>query len=412
MNSQQGGARLFVYRALDGAGQSVQGQVSASDEASALRGLLSQGLTPLELNEPSLAAEAAPSKRRFGRPSIRAADRVSLVQELATLLGAGISMSEALSSLSQAYQQHALGPALSGLERDVRAGQRFAQALAAAPVGLPPYVIALAEAGEAGGQLAAALKDAAAQMEHERRIGQEVRNALVYPVVLVVAGLLAVAVIFVGVVPRFAGLLKSSRAEVPALSRWVIESGVFVQQHALAFGLFGLGLLALLVTVFSAPGLRAALMDRLSQLPVLGPWLLRVEIGRWALVLGQLLANRVPIVSALQLSSAALGLRRLRQDLSSGPGQLERGKSLSDVLAGLRWFPAVRLNLVRVGERSGELPKMLATLGAMETDAARDLQKRALALIEPAAILVIGAMIGFIMIAVMMAITSLNTVAL
>ena len=90
---------------------------------------------------------------------------------------------------------------------------------------------------------------------------------------------------------------------------------------------------------------------------------------------------------------------------------MERGRTLTEVLGGLGWFPPARLNLVRVGERAGELPRMLETLGRMETEAARTLQKRVLALIEPAAILVIGAVIGVIMVAVMMAITSLNSVA-
>jgi general secretion pathway protein F len=99
----------------------------------------------------------------------------------------------------------------------------------------------------------------------------------------------------------------------------------------------------------------------------------------------------------------------LRDDLLHTGRELERGRSLSDVLGAKGWFPPARLNLIRVGERSGELPRMLNTLGVMETDAARLIQRRVLALIEPIAILLIGAVIGVIMVAVMMAITSLNT---
>lgn len=402
--------RNYSYRALDAEGQPCQGVVVAADEAAALRDLVRQGLMPISVNAPGAAPVAA--SRSGGSGRVNSADRVSLVQELATLLGAGISLAEALPSLAQAYAAHALGPALAGLDRDVRAGQRFSEALARSHLGLPPYVVALAEAGEAGGELAGALRDAAVQMEHERRIGQELRNALVYPAVLVISGVLAVLVIFVGVVPRFASLLKSSRADVPALSRAVIEAGLFVKQNLLAFGLGGAALLLIAVVALSRPAVRAAAFDALSRAPVVGPWLLRLEIGRWTTVLGHLLANRVPIINALVLSSGALRLRRLRDDLAAAPRELERGRSLSDVLGGLDWFPATRLNLVRVGERSGELPRLLAVLGAMETDAARTLQKRALALIEPAAILLIGGVIGFIMVAVMMAITSLNTVAL
>ena len=405
--------RSYTYRALGADGQPCQGVVVAGDEAAALRDLVRQGLMPISVNAPGAVAPARPGAGRPSRPGrVNGADRVSLVQELATLLGAGISLAEALPSLAQAYAAHALGPALAGLDRDVRAGQRFSEALSRSPLGLPAYVIALAEAGEAGGELAGALRDAAVQMEHERRIGQELRNALVYPAVLVLSGVLAVLVIFVGVVPRFASLLKSSRADVPALSRAVIEAGLFVKQNLLAFGLGSAALVLITVVALSRPAVRAAVFDALSRMPVVGPWLLRLEIGRWTTVLGQLLANRVPIITALVLSSGALRLRRLRDDLAAAPRELERGRTLSDVLGGLDWFPATRLNLVRVGERSGELPRMLAVLGAMETDAARTLQKRALALIEPAAILLIGGVIGFIMVAVMMAITSLNTVAI
>ncbi len=405
---QQPGAS-FTYRALDGDGASRNGVLVAADEATAIRTLLQQGLTPVSVT----AAVAIDTTRpAAGSAGVGATDRIALVQELATLLGAGISLGEALPSLAEAYAAQPLGPALAGLDRAVRSGERLSAALAASPLGLPPYVLAMTEAGEASGDLAAALRDAALQMDHERRIGTELRNALVYPAVLVSAGVLAVLVIFVGVVPRFASLLKSSRADVPALSRWIIESGLFVKQHLLAFGVGSAALILLAAALLSDPRVRASLLDALSRAPVLGPWLVRLEIGRWTTVLGQLLGNRVPIITAIGLSSGALRLKRLREDLAGAPRELERGRTLSDVLAGLAWFPAARLNLVKVGERSGELPRMLATLGAMETEAARTLQKRALSLIEPAAILIIGAVIGVIMVAVMMAITSLNTVAL
>lgn len=402
-------SRSFSYRAVAAQGDTRQGVVVAEDEAAALRQLVQQGLMPISVTAVGGVGALPIAAGRLS--AVTAADRISLIQELSTLLAAGISLSEALPSLVQAYAAHELGAALAVVDREVRAGERFSVALTRAALGLPAYVVALAEAGEAGGDLAGALRDAATQMELERRVGQELRNALVYPAVLVLAGVLAVLVIFVGVVPRFAGLLKSSRAEVPEVSRVVIESGLFVKQHLLEFGVGSLGLVLLAAMLLSRPALRASLLDALSRAPVLGPWLMRLEIGRWTTVLGQLLANRVPIIDALKLSTGALRLTRLRDDLAAAPRELESGRALSEVLGGLAWFPPTRLNLVRVGERSGELPRMLAMLGGIESEAARTLQKRALALIEPLAILIIGAIIGFIMVAVMLAITSLNTVA-
>jgi len=399
----------FRFQALAADGRTVNGQLEASDETAALRELLLRGLKPLQV----AAVGAAPVAAAMGggRRRANAGDRIALLRELATLLGAGVSLSEALPSLAEAYSGHALGPGLALADRAVRSGQRLSEGLRASGAGLPPYVFALAQAGEASGALAEALADAATQLEHEHRIAQELRNALIYPAVLVVSGVLAVGVIFVGVVPRFASLLTSARAEVPALSRWTIEGGLFVKQHLLQFGLGAAALACLAVVVLADPGLRARALDAASRLPLIGAWLVRVDVGRWATVLATLLANRVPIVDAIGLSAGALSLRRLRETLQPAVGEIQQGRMLSDVLAAYGWFPPARVNLIRVGERAGELPRMLATLGTMETESARTLQKRVLALIEPAAILIIGAVIGIIMIAVMLAITSLNTAA-
>lgn len=401
--------QAFRYRAADAGGQIHQGRVEAADEAGAARALVSQGLTPLQL---AGVVPAAPILRRGAGSRIQPADRIALVQELATLLGAGVSLAEALPSLVEAYAGGAVGAALSRADAAVRAGQTLSAALAVSPLGLPPYVMALCQAGEASGELAAALRDGALQMERERQVAQELRSALIYPAVLVVAGILAVSVIFVGVVPRFAGILKSARAQVPEISRWVIEAGVFVKANLAAFGFGSLAVVLVAATLLSRAGFRQSVLEAMSRAPVLGAWILRVEVGRWATVFSRLLANRVPIIDALALSGGILRLRALRADLARAGRELERGRALSDFLAGCRWFPPNRLNLVRVGERSGELPRLLGTLGEVESEAARVLQKRALALIEPAAILVIGAAIGFVMVAVMMAITSLNTMAL
>jgi general secretion pathway protein F len=398
----------FNYRAIDAEGASRSGQLDAVDETSALRELIQRGLTPLHISAVGGQRAPAPTGRRA---RVTLVDQIVLVQELATLLTAGVSLSESLPSLALAYADQSLGPGLARVDRDLRSGQRLSDALKQSGLALPPYVLALVQAGEASGELGPALADAAAQMEHERRIGQELRNALVYPVVLVLSGIVAVMVIFIGVVPRFASLLKSSRAEVPALSRWVIEGGLFVKQHLLGFGLGTVGLVAVIAFVLASPVWRASALSLAARAPLLGPWLVRVEIGRWATVLGTLLANRVPIIEAIGLSAGALRIDRLRRDLAGAAREIERGRTMADVLAAQGWFPPARLNLIRVGERSGELPRMLTTLGAMETEAARTLQKRVLTLIEPAAILIIGAVIGVIMVAVMMAITSLNTVA-
>jgi general secretion pathway protein F len=393
----------FDYDARDASGQPHGGQLEAADAAEAMARLAGQGMTPVSLR----ARTTAPAKR-LARGAVRQADQVMLLRELATLLTAGVSLGEALPSLAQAYDGQTLGVPLARMEADVRGGGRLSDALRIDSLRMPAYVIALAQAGEASGDMARALQESAEQLELSRKANEDLRSALIYPSVLVGAGSLAVFFIFVGVVPRFANLIKGSR-DVPEMSRWVIESGVYVRGHLLEslLVLFALG--ATVVAALSREATRRALLQTLQRAPVVGPWLVNAEVGRWATVLGTLLSNRVPILTAMELAQGVLRLDLLRLGLERATKGIQQGQTLSAGLETQAWFPRTRLNLIRVGERSGELPKMLLALGHSQTETARTLQRRMLTLIEPVAILVIGAVIGFVMVAVMLAITSMNT---
>ncbi|MFN4114889.1 MAG: type II secretion system F family protein [Inhella sp.] len=392
------------YVAYGSDGRRLTGRVEAASEQEALQRLQVQQLQVVELQPEGVAASAAPGR-------VGDTERVLLLQEFATLLGAGVTLGEAAPSLAQAHAQGPLGQPLQRLLRAVRGGQSLAEGLQAAAIGLPRHVQSLVSAGEASGHLADALARAAEQLERERQLREQFRSALLYPAFLVVAGLAAVLFLFTTVVPRFAPLIQSGRAEVPALSRWVIETGLLLKAGwpwvLGVLALFGLAVMALL----RQAGLRQQAVDALSRLPVIGPWLWAAEIGRWGLLLGTLLQQRVPLLQALQLAAEAAGLSSLRAHLQQAQVEIRRGRALSEVLSEQGWIAATRINLLRVGERSGELPRLLLELGRLHAEQARVAQQRVLQLIEPTAIVVIGLVVGVLMVAVVMAVTSVNTAA-
>ena len=402
----------FSYRARDASGGERTGQIEAEDEAAALRELLRQGLRPLKVEAPRRAGGPSGRGTGAGKARITVADRIIVMRELATLLQAGVSVAEALPSVAEAYQDMSLGDVLKGINQRVSSGGSLADGLRESKLQLPPYALALVQAGEASGELAAAMAEAAEQMEHDRRIADEMRNALIYPTILVVVGLIVITAIFVGVVPRFANMLQSGRADIPEFSRQVIGAGVFVKKHLTAFGIGAFAIAMTLFIAFAGEAGQRRLMRAATQVPVLHRWLLEADLGRWATVLAALLGNRVGVIQALNLSASAVRLEHVSADVQRLARELERGRTMADSLADLSWFPRNRLNLVRVGERSGQLPKTMATLGGIHTDAARSRQRRLLTLVEPLAILFIGAVIGFVMVAVMSAITSVNSVGL
>ena len=255
----------FEYVARDAAGHVHRGGIESEDHADAVRRLGIDGLTPVQLTA-SEAPTARPIAARRGR-RIRPADQVMLLQELSKLLSAGVSLGDALPSLAQAYSKHVLGEPLEALHQAVLGGARLSDALRRSRLGLSEHVLALTQAGEASGQLGRVLADAAQQMEFQRRVAEDLRSALIYPTVLIVAGTLAVFVIFVGVVPRFASLISGAKADVPALSRAIIEAGLYVRGHLLQFGLAALALASLAGFGLANDRVRASLLQAMLRVP-------------------------------------------------------------------------------------------------------------------------------------------------
>lgn len=400
----------YQYQAVNSQGETISGHIDAETERAALGQLQRQGLTPIRLQQQNASIG---NPRLTLRPKkIGAQDKALVIRELGTLLQAGVSLAEAVSSMAQSHGDEPLGQAFGRMYGTLRGGGAFTVALRDSGIEWPPYLHQLAAAGEQTGKLATALHGAADQMEYEEKVREEMRNALIYPAVLVVSGIAATLLVFLVVVPKFSSLLKSSRAELPEISVWVLKTGLFVKEHIEIVGLVIAGLVLFLIALFRNPAVRARSLEVIARIPLLGPWLNETEMGRWAAMLSALLENRVPILKAMELAENSLRLTSLRLRLRQSLADVRAGKKIADALASTRLLNVTGLNLIRVGERSGELPRMLRTLAQLYENAGRQRLKRFLILLEPAAILLIGGVIGFIMVAIMMAITSLSNIAL
>jgi general secretion pathway protein F len=398
----------FTYSALSSLGQSVSGELVAEHERAALRELKRRGLTPLSL------AIAAQAKRRIldWKRAPKAEDHIRLANELAVLLEAGVSLSEAIDIASRSPVYRIFGDALDGLGRDLRRGVSVPDAVRANVATFPSYVYQLLEAGNQTGMLTAAFKDAGQQMEFDERVRKDIRNALIYPMFLVAMGITATLFIFLFVVPRFAGMLKDRLQLLPAFSRSVFLTGLFMRDNIVTVTALVALLISGLVVLLRRPSFRAGLRELGTHVPVLGVMLVEAEAGRWTAMLSTLLQNRIPLVQSLALARDSLLLESFKAQL----GQVERavrgGSGLGAALADYRLFDESLVNLIRVGERSGRLADMLKSAASLAEQKGRDRIKRLMALLEPASILFIGGIIGVIVISLLTAIASINNVPL
>ena len=293
----------------------------------------------------------------------------------------------------------------------LRSGQSFGISFAEVFNQLPAYVHRMAEAGEATGRLSETLADASEQLEYEVKIAQSTRNALVYPSILVIAGLSAIVFIFIVVVPRFAEMVARSETELPFVSKVVFGLGALFNDNLWLFIGSAMALFLLILSGFRNAAVRQFMKNTCARLPVLGPWLIEAEVSRWAMLMAAMLRNGIELLRSLALAEAAITVTKMQSQLQQVEKDVRGGSSLSSSLHEHNALPAVALSLVEVGEDAGELPEMLKSVAELYEESGRQRMTRFLALIEPAAILFLGAAVGTIVTAVMLALTSMNQIS-
>jgi general secretion pathway protein F len=408
----------FKYKAKNAAGGHEAGTLQAMSEGMALEQLSGRGWMVFKLEAASerMVSGSIPASGRGGPVGLLGVKKASqqdvllAMQQLSTLLNAGLPLADALSEIAHGHQQTPIGAPLQEMYVGLRSGKSFAQVLQAAELETPQYVVELVRAGEETGKLAQSMASCVQQMAADADFVRETRNALTYPMVLVFSGILASLVVFVFVVPKFASFLTHPKADIPAFSRWVLQAGLWLVQNKLMAGAIAVGAVMAVVLALRQRSVREAIWNMAAQLPLSGRWIGQIELGRWASMLSVLLHNRVPLLDALRHSRNSLSTQQRRMQADLVFKAVQGGQALAIALEAQRFLDSVGLNLVRVGEKSGKLAETVQSLGDIHRSAARQTMKQFLVLLEPVTILLVSVFLGGIMISVMMAITSLTNV--
>lgn len=396
----------FVYEGFDTQGEPQGGALEADNRLEALRELQRKGITPVELVPVETRRSRLPGTR------LTSAHIAQAFHELTRLLESSVSIAESIEAMSEAGHHERLDQAFSAIARDLQRGETFSTALERCGLPLPGYLLHLVRAGEMTGDLGGALRRAHDKMQYDNNAARDLRNALVYPSILVSAGTAAVLLMFIVVVPKFSGMLDKNGADLPALATFVLSAGTWFNAHWHALLATLAATLAGLTLSLRQPRARAALLNGLSRAPVIGRWLEETDLAGWAYTLAAMLGCKVELLAALQLSADAIRIPRRRAAMQDLIRQIRAGRSLSGALADTHLLNRTGINLVKVGERTGHVAEMLDSLAGIYEENGKSRMKKLLALIEPVAILVIGSIIGVIILGIILAITSVNELAI
>lgn len=405
---------LYRYQAVTLAGATEAGDIDAPTPAAVAERLHERGLIPLRI-EPTDAQRPAASMSLplWGRANtVRPADVAVFTQELATLLRAGLPLDRSLEILISLAASEPVRALLSQVRDDVRGGASLSAAMEARRGVFSRFYISMLRAGEAGGALDVVLERLSEFMERSRELRETVQSALIYPAILVAVAVLSVVVLLVWVVPQFSAMFESSGKALPLPTQIVIAAGDFVAHWWWALILGGAGLWWWFSRQMQQPDSRLAWDRRFLRLPLLGDLIAKVEVARMSRTLGTLLGNGVSLLTALSIVRETLGNRVLSESLGAVAAQLKEGKGLGKPLMQTGLFPKLSVHMVMVGEETGKLQEMLLRVADVYDREVRSAVKRMLSLLEPVLILGLGLVIGAIIMSILVAILSVNDLAM
>jgi type II secretion system protein F len=401
---------VFVYKAADRRGQTVDGVMEAPDARAVVERLHKEAYYPIRVAPHGDQA----SFFSFGTSSrIRQRDLLALTQQLATLFEAGLPLDRALSILQELADGARVKAIVSDLLHSVRGGASFSEALAKHhPRPFSRLYINMVRAGEKGGVLEVSLRRLAEFLEARAAFNEAVLSALAYPLVITTVGAGAIVFLMTFVIPRFATIFQDLGQTIPLPTQILLSISAALQTYWWVGAIIALiGVLAWRVWTGNPEGRRAA-DQALLGLPLIGPLTMKVETARFARTLGTMLRSGVPVLGAMavvgdMMSNQAVGVAVSR--LAEG---VKRGGTIAAGMQQHGAFPALAIHMVRVGEETGRLEEMLLKVAdTFETDVRTDL-KRVLGLLEPAIILLMGVLVAFIVVAMLLAIFSINEMPL
>ncbi|HNR35772.1 MAG TPA: type II secretion system inner membrane protein GspF [Candidatus Hydrogenedentes bacterium] len=405
----------YAYKALNKDGKEIFGVMEAETQALAINDVRTLGLYPTMVRPATKSDEKRARKEKGGISEfyiggLKSKQIMLMTRQLATLIDAGLPLLRSLNVLIHQQKPCKLKDVLREIASDIQSGSTFAEALAKHPKGFDRLYVNMVRAGEVGGMLETVLNRLAVFMERRQALKRKVRGALIYPIAVIVIATGIVSFLLVKVVPVFADVFSDFGGTLPAPTRFLMSAGDFM--------VYRWWLLLVIITsivdvikISSKSAKVNSIRDRVVlKVPLVGDLITKVSVARFARTLGTLITSGVPILQALKITKETIGNEVIQNAVQKVHDSIKEGDTIAAPLDESKVFPAMVVNMIDVGEETGNLDAMLMKVADIYDAEVEAAVEAMLALLEPAIIIVLGGIIGFIVVSLYLPIFSLGDV--
>ena len=401
----------FEYTAVDPAGNQQTG-VLEGDTAKQVRQLLrDKKLLPLTVTETAEKESTRQQSAGFRR-SLSAADLAVLTRQLATLVQSGMPLEESLSAVGQQTENARLQSIVMGVRARVREGFSFADGLRDFPRAFPEIYRATIEAGEQSGHLDAVLERLADYTENRQELVQKVRNAMIYPALLVAFCLIIVTLMMTYVVPKVVGVFSSTGQDLPTPTAALIAISDFIQSYGWLVLLVVGALIFAFVRLLKKPGPKRSFDVFLLKTPLLGKIIRGLNTARFTRTFSIMTGSGVPILEGLKISAQVITNTPMREAVEEASLRIREGAPIGTSLGQGGYFPPLCIHLINSGEASGQLENMLNKAAGQQEREMDGLISTLLNILEPGMIIVMGVLVLSMVVALLLPIFEMNQLVL
>ncbi|MGK5084450.1 type II secretion system F family protein [Bdellovibrionota bacterium FG-1] len=388
----------FQYQGINKAGKKVNGSVEAGSDGDLRMILRSQGIRPTKINKGNVLNTDLGTMFRSGG-SVSLEVLVGFTRQLQVLISSGIPIVQALEILLEQASDGTMRSTVAILKEKVSSGSYFWEALSGFPKIFPKLYIALIKAGEASGSIDQMLKRLSRYLEDADRLRKMLKSAMVYPIAVVSIGIGVITLMLVFVIPKFEELLATNGQTLPAPTQLVINMSHFmIHNIAYILGISGVCIYLLIQYAKSDEG--RAMIDRtFYHVPLFGTIMQKGGVARFSRTMQTLLASGVNIIDAIDICKATIDNAVIEQAVSKMRADVESGKTLGVVIAKTGVFPKMAVQMISVGESTGNLDKMLEKVADFYEAEVENLIGGLTKLIEPLILVFLGTTVGGLMIA-------------
>ncbi|MFP4531217.1 MAG: type II secretion system inner membrane protein GspF [Desulfobacterales bacterium] len=404
---------IYEYNALNIKGKTVSDIIDADSTAAARQKLRSANIYPISIKEvyerdvkKESRLSAFLTKPLSAR--VKPAELAMMTRQLATLLGAGFPLVSAIYTLIPQASSNAFKRILSQIKDAIEEGSSFAEALALYPDTFTPIYINMVKSGESSGTLELVLQRLADISERQQALTNRIRAAMAYPILMFIIGVIVLFVLLTYIVPSITAIFTDMGQTLPAPTRFLIAASEFMKTG------WWIVLLGVVVVFAGFKQIKKTdagkyRMDQfILKLPGIGNLVRKLAVGRFARTLGTLLDNGVSLLVALKIVKNVVGNRLVADTIEYAANEVEKGNSLARALAASNIFPHISIQMVQVGEQSGEMENMLGKVADIYESEVENTIVSLTSLLEPAIILVMGVIVGFIVLSICLPIFEMN----